>query len=113
MARNVIIVNATQVVTSETHPEGLFSVMSGFPKNFDSNGYNGDIELTMKKAKATYFDQRGKNYDDTNPTRVMTTVTLEVANGQQILHESIGSFPVEAEPAPMLEPEEEESTEGE
>ena len=93
MSRTVIVVNATQVVTSEAHPEGIFSIMSGFPKIFDS-GEGGDIEQTMKTAKAAYFAQLSANYGNTNPNRVMTTVTLEMASGQQILRESIGGFPV-------------------
>ena len=98
MARNIIIVNATQFVTSDAHPEGIFSTVSGFPKVFDS-GVNGDIEQTMNNAKAAYFDQLSKNYANTNPARIMTTVTLEMANGQQILRESIGGFPAEPEEA--------------
>ena len=98
MARNIVIVSATQVVTSEQNPQGIFSTMSGFPKTFDSVNYSDDIEQTMKAAKSAYFAQLSANYGNTNPARVMTTVTLEVANGQQILKESIGSFPVEAEP---------------
>lgn len=97
MARNIIIVNATQVITSESNPSGLFSIMPGFPKVFDS-GDGGDIEANMKTAKAAYFAQLSANYGNTNPARVMTTVTLEMANGQQILKESIGSLPVEPEP---------------
>lgn len=96
--RNIIIVNSTQIVTSESHPEGLFSVTSGYPKTFDSVNYDGDIEQTMKAAKSAYFAQLSANYGNTNPARVMTTVTLELSNGQQILRESIGSFPAEAEP---------------
>ncbi len=98
MERNIITVNATQVVVSEAHPEGLFSVMNGFPKVFDSVNYSGVIEA-MKAAKSAYFDQLSKNYGYTN--RAMTTVTLEMANGQQILRECIGGFPV-------MEPEQEE-----
>lgn len=93
MARNIAIVNATQVVTSDAHPEGIFSIMSGFPKVFDS-GVDGDIEQNMKTAKAAYFDQLSKNYANTNPARVTTTVTLEMASGEQILRESIGRLPV-------------------
>lgn len=92
MARNIIIVNATQVVTSDSHPEGIFSIVSGFPKVFDS-GEGGDTEQNMKNAKSAYFDQLSKNYANTNPARVMTTVTLEMANGEQILRESIGGLP--------------------
>lgn len=102
MARNIVIVNATQVVTSESHPEGIFSTTSGFPKVFDS-GDGGDIEATMKTAKSAYYAQLSTNYANTNPARVMTTVTLEMANGQQILRECIGGFP---DLTPETEPEE-------
>ena len=38
--RNIYIVDATQVVVSENHPEGMFSHISGYPKTFDSRNYN-------------------------------------------------------------------------
>lgn len=100
MARAIAIVNATQVVTSEANPQGIFSVMTGFPKVFDS-GEGGNIEQNMKNAKAAYFDQLSKNYANTTTTRVMTTVTLEMASGEQILRDCIGGLP-----APEPEPEE-------
>lgn len=34
--RQIYIVNAEQIVTSESHPEVLYSVMSGYPKTYDS-----------------------------------------------------------------------------
>lgn len=94
--RNIFIVNATQVVTSASHPEGIFSVVQNYPKNFDSMSYNGDVELTMRKAKAEYYNRLGIMYDDTNETRIMKTVTLENAKGETILHESIGNFVIES-----------------
>lgn len=97
MARAIAIVNATQVITSEANPQGLFSVVSGFPKVFDS-GVNGDIEANMKAAKSAYFAQLSINYGNTNPARIMMTVTLEMASGEQILRETIGGFPAEPEP---------------
>ena len=109
MARNIIIVNATQVVTSESNPHGIFSTMTGFPKVFDS-GDNGDIEQNMKNAKAAYFAQLSANYGNTNPNRVMTTVTIEMASGEQILRECIGAFP-DMTPQPESEPEPEENEE--
>ena len=113
MARNIIIVNATQVITSDTHPEGIFSVTPGFPKVFDS-GVDGDIEQNMKTAKSAYYAQLSTNYANTNPNRVMTAVTLEMASGEQILRESIGGLPViEPEPVPEPEPEPEPELEPE
>lgn len=89
--RQIFIVNATQLVTSASHPEGLFSAMMGFPKTFDSG--EGNTETAMKSARSAYYAQLSANYANTNPNRVMTTVTLETANGQQILRECIGAFP--------------------
>ena len=105
--RNIFIVNATQVVTSESHPEGLFSVVSGYPKTFDSRNYNateenpnGDSEKALRMAKADYLSRLSANYAADN--RAMTTVTLEMANGRTIMHECIGAFPV----VTPVEPEE-------
>ena len=88
MARNVFIVNASQVITSEAHPEGLYSVVSGLPKTFD-----GEEADALKAAKAAYYAQLSTNYANTNPNRVMMTVTLERADGRQYIAESIGGFP--------------------
>lgn len=102
MARNIVIVNATQVITSESNPHGLYSVVNGFPKVFDS-GDGGDIEQAMKNAKSAYFAQLSTNYANSNPNRVMMTVTLEMADGRQIMRECIGGFP---DMTPEPEPEE-------
>ena len=105
MARNIFIVNATQVVISDNHPEGLFSVVSGYPKTYDSNTYNGDTEAALRAAKSEYYSRLSANY--VGPaTRVMSTMTLEQANGQLIMRDSVGTFPVvEPEPEPEPEPE--------
>lgn len=98
MARNIFIVNATQVVTSESHPEGLFSVVSGYPKTFDSRNYNateenpnGDEEKALRMAKSEYLSRLSANYASDN--RAMSTVTLAMANGRTVMSESIGAFP--------------------
>ena len=100
MARAILTVNATQVVKSQANPNGIKSVVDGYPKDFDSSRspYNGDIEKANKAAKAEFYDRLSKMYADTNENRIMTTVTLEAADGRQLLRESIGGFPVEAEP---------------
>ena len=95
--RNIFIVNATQVVVSEAHPEGMYSVISGYPKNFDSRSYpgvdpNGDAEAAIRAAKAEYFSRLSANYAG-SASRVMATVTLETADGRTVLRESIGAFP--------------------
>ena len=104
MARNIFIVNATQVVTSESNPQGLFSAISGYPKTYDSNNYNGDTEAALRAAKSEYYARLSANYAG-SAARAMATVTLEQANGQMILRDSIGAFPVIIEPEPEPEPE--------
>lgn len=104
--RNIFIVNATQVVTSENHPEGLYSVVSGYPKTFDSRSYhasdgnpNGDEEKALNMAKSAYLAQLSTNYANSNASRVMMVVTLERADGRTIMRECIGQFP-DMTPAP-------------
>lgn len=104
--RQIYIVNATQVVVSDSHPEGLFSVMTGYPKTFDSRNYNateanpnGDEEKALRMAKAEYLSRLSANYAADN--RAMWAVTLERADGRQIMRESIGAFPdMTPEPEP-------------
>ena len=99
MARNIFIVNATQVVTSEQHPEGLFSVVSGYPKTFDSRSYNateqnpnGDSDAALKAAKSEYYSRLSANYIGSD-ARVMSTVTLMTAQGRIVISECIGNLP--------------------
>lgn len=61
--RQIYIVNATQVVTSDTHPEGVYSNVTGYPKQRDSRDYeateqnpNGNEELALIVAQADYAD---------------------------------------------------------
>lgn len=97
--RNIFIVNATQVVTSESHPEGLYSAVSGYPKTYDSRSYNateqnlnGDTDAALRAAKAEYFSRLSAFYAG-SATRVMATITLEQADGRTIIRDSIGAFP--------------------
>ena len=117
--RNIFIVNATQVVTSENHPEGVYSVMQGYPKTFDSRNYNataenpnGDPARALEVAKAEYLSRVSANLLADN--RAMWTVTLTGADGRQVLRESKGAFPVmepePEEPDEETEPEEQEET---
>ena len=108
--RQIFTVNATQVVTSDSHPEGLYSVVSGYPKTFDSRAYaaldgnpNGDSDAALRAAKAEYFSRLSANYSG-SASRVMATVTLEMANGRTVMSESIGAFP-DMTPEPEPEPE--------
>ena len=113
MARQIYIVNATQVVVSETHPEGVYSVIPNYPRLFDSRNYdataenpNGNEEKALNSAKSEYFSRLSAMYVG-SPTRVMATVTLERADGRQVMRECIGAFP-DMTPVPEPEPTEPE-----
>lgn len=112
--RQIYIVDAAQVVVSDTHPEGVFSTVSGFPKTFDSRNYNateqnpdGDAERAFDVAQAEFFKQRSDFLLANN--RAMWTVTLSRADGRQFEFASKGGFPdVTPQPEPEPEPEPEE-----
>ena len=97
MARNIFTVNATQV-----NAQGQYSVVSGFPKNFDSESYSGSTETALRRAKSAFYAQCSANYAVDG--KQMQTVTLYQANGQVIMKDSEGNF---VEPEPNPEPEEE------
>ena len=110
MARNIFTVNATQVVVSENNPQGLFSICSCYPKNYDSDSYNGDTEAALKAAKSEYYARLSQNYAG-SATRVMATVTLSQVNGQLILRDCTGTFPVVQQTPANEEPKPQEPTE--
>lgn len=107
--RNIFIVNATQVVISDSHPEGAYSVLPDYPKRFDSRNYNateqnpnGDESRALDVAKAEFYSRVSAFLSAGN--RAMWTVTLTRADGRQIMRESVGAFP-NVTPQPEPEPE--------
>ena len=59
--RNIFTVNATQVVISESNPQGVLSNVTNYPMPFDSRNYkataknpNGDEEIALLAAQAEY-----------------------------------------------------------
>ena len=101
--RNIYIVTATQVVISENHPEGLWSVKPNYPKTYDTLSYDTE-EKAYAAAESEYRALESAMLVDTNPNRAMQAITLEFANGRSILHRCVGAFPV---PQPEEEPQEE------
>ena len=105
--RNIYIVNAVQVVVSDSHSEGVYSTIQGYPKIYDSRDYeattdnpNGNDALALIVARAE-FAERVKQLAIAH-NRAMWAVTLERADGRQIMRESFGDFP---DMTPLVEPE--------
>ena len=107
MARVIYIVSATQVVVSDNHPEGLLSNKTGYPKTYDSKDYEGNEERAFEVAEAEYRSCESTMLLDTNPSRVMQTITMERSDGRSIYHRSKGAFPVSAPAEEPAEPEQE------
>ena len=106
--RQIYIVNATHVVVSESHPEGVYSTVPDYPKRFDSRNYNatdanpnGDEARALEVAQAEFYSRVSANLTAAN--RAMWTVTLTRADGRQIMRESRGAFP-DMTPVPEPEP---------
>lgn len=111
--RQIYIVNATQVVISDAHPEGIFSTVPDYPKQYDSRNYNateanpnGDEARALDVAKAEFYSRVSAFLTANN--RAMWTVTLTRADGRQIMRESVGAFPDLTPSEPEPEPEVEE-----
>lgn len=107
--RQIYIVTATQVVTSGAHPEGAYSVLPDFPKWFDSRNYgateqnpNGNEEKALAMAKSAFHSQLSAM--EASDTRAAWCVTLERADGTQIMREKWGAFP-DMTPEPETETE--------
>ena len=108
--RQIYIVNATQVVISESNPQGVYSNVTNYPKQFDSRNYeateqspNGNAELALIVAQADYADVVKRLSLAHN--RAMWAVTLTRADGVLVERKSYGAFPDMTPPAPEPEPE--------
>lgn len=97
MARQIFIVEAAIV-----NADGTYSMLTGFPKRFDSEDYEGDIDKAERRAKAAYHAALGDMYAVDN--RMMQTALVMTADGFQIAKETIGMLqPSPEEPSPEEE----------
>ena len=122
--REIYKVVASQIVVSETHPEGVFSDVPNYPVNFDSRSYNatvenpnGDTEIALLSAQAEYSAEIVRLATAGSPNRVGWTVTVaRASDGKQLYLKSWGGFPDMTPvptPEPEPEPELEETVDGE
>ena len=85
MARQIYKVDA-QIVDAN----GAFHVLDGYPKTFDSNNYQGDIEKAMRRAEGDMSEAWGAmcKRDD----RMIQTVVLSTVDGFQLEKKTSGAF---------------------
>lgn len=117
--RNIFTVNATQIVVSESHPEGIKSNVTGYPVDFDSRTWgteanpNGSEEIALISAQAEYWKEVRDLRIANNANRVGWVVSItRQSDGKELFRYPYGAFPDMTPPAP--EPEQEvEQGEGE
>lgn len=109
--RQIYITSAMQIVTSESHPEGTYTNVNGYPIKRDSRDYeatienpNGNADLALIVAQDDYADIVKQLSLAHN--RAGWAVTLERWDGVQIVRKSNGAFPDMTPPEPEPEPEE-------
>lgn len=109
--RQIYITTAMQIVTSESNPQGVYSNVTGYPKQRDSRDYeattenpNGNADLALIVAQADYADAVKALSIAHN--RAGWAVTLERWDGVQIAKKAYGAFPdMTPQPEPEPEPE--------
>lgn len=108
MLRQIYTVNCIQIVTSEAHPEGTYTNVTGYPIRRDSRDYeateqnpNGNEELALIVAQADYANAVQALSIAHN--RAGWAVTLERWDGVQLARKSFGAF---QDMTPVPEPEE-------
>lgn len=83
--RNIYIVDAMIVDAN-----GTFNHLDGYPKQFDSKNYAGDVDKTRRRAEGDFSEVWGAmcKRDD----RMIQTVTLSTVDGFLIDHKTTGQF---------------------
>lgn len=95
MQRQIFIVNAMVVDAN-----GTMSIMSGYPKSYDSKNYDNDIDKAQKRADGDASEVWGAMCK--NDTRKLQCVTLETVDGFQLCKKSMGTIS-DPEPEPSEE----------
>lgn len=121
MNREIYKVNATQIVVSESNPQGVLLDITGYPKTFDSRNYkattenpNGDRDIALLAAEADYKAEALTLSTADSPSRVGWTVSvIRTSDGERIHRMAWGGYPDMTPPPPPTEPNEPEQTEPE
>lgn len=88
MPRNIFIVDAYQV-----NGEGVYSHISGYPKPFDSNDYNNDVDVALKRANGA-FASAWSGFCAVDNKQIQTVVMYDI-HGLQLDKKTVGDFPAE------------------
>ena len=116
MNREIYKVFATQIVVSESNPQGVLSDIPNFPKPFDSRNYkataenpNGDRDIALLAAQAEFKSEALTLSTADSPSRVGWCVYIvRTSDGEKIDRTAWGGYPDMTPPEPEPEPNEPE-----
>ena len=108
MNREIYKVFATQIVVSESNPQGVLSSVPNYPKDFDSRNYkateqnpNGDPEIALLAAQAEFKAEVLTLTMADSPNRVGWAVTIvRTSDGKEIDRKPWGGYPDLTPPEP-------------
>ena len=75
---------------------GTYNTLSGYPKVYDSNGYDGDTEKTRQRAFGAYYECLG-TMCKVDTRQVQFAMLIDASTGQQIERAIIGRLNPEGE----------------
>lgn len=101
MARNIFIVDAFKV-----NADGTSQHITNYPKTFNSDSYDGDVDKALKRAKGSFASTWSDFCSVDN--YAMARVTLCDVAGNEIKREVLGELPQEVTPVQQNEPEQQE-----
>lgn len=90
MERNIFRVDAWTIDAN-----GVYHGMEGYPKNFDSATYQGDVDKAYKRADGDASTVWSGFC--TQDTRMIQTITLSDIFGNLIYKKTLGGFPTEVQ----------------
>lgn len=87
--KNIFIVDAYQV-----NGQGTFTHINGFPKTFNSESYDGDVDKALRRATGA-FAEAWSGFCAVDDRQIQTVVLYDI-HGTRIDQKSIGDFPAES-----------------
>jgi hypothetical protein len=86
--KNIFIVDAYQV-----DGQGTFAHLSGYPKIFNSESYDGDVDKALKRATGA-FAAAWSDFCNVDNKQIQTVVLYDV-HGTRIDQKTLGDFPAD------------------
>lgn len=99
MAKNIFIVDAYQI-----NEQGTYAHINSYPKVFDSDSYDGDVDKALKRATGAFATAWASFCNVDN--MMIQSVTLTDITGFQIDKKTVGQIQETPAPTPNEEPEE-------